>query len=156
MVWVVTLAWGVLAFADWGDRSQLSGILNIYILNILKMAWILPHFLNSASKEVLLLAIYSLRNAGLLGSLLPAKVPGLRHGKPKVQLWGFGIPSGCGSSRHLRQRTYFTRATCHSTAGSWRVKHGSPNLPTQVKRYSRSESELSGTRRFLSFSPDLE
>lgn len=30
MVWVVILAWGVLAFAGWGDRSHLNGILNIY------------------------------------------------------------------------------------------------------------------------------
>lgn len=40
---------------------------------------------------MLLLATYSLRNADLLDSLLPTKVPGLRYGKPKVQLWGFGL-----------------------------------------------------------------
>lgn len=27
---MVILAWGVLAFAGWGDSSPLSGILNIY------------------------------------------------------------------------------------------------------------------------------
>lgn len=40
----------------------------------------------------MLFAIYILRNADLLGSLLPAKeVLGLRHDKQKIHLWGFGL-----------------------------------------------------------------
>lgn len=52
---------------------------------------ILSHFSNNATKEVLVFAIYILRNADLLGNLLPAKVPGLRHDKQKIHLWCFGL-----------------------------------------------------------------
>lgn len=98
----------------------------------------------------MLLEIYSLRNAGLLESLLPAEVPGLRCGKPKGQLWGSGLQ---------------VAVVVAGTSDRGRVLPGPPVTLQQGDGESgmvvpicpfRSESELSGAHRCLSFYPHFE